>query len=471
MSHELGAKQPAKKPLLESQTRTMPETVPAFSPTLPLFATIGQDKNSPSPVHRALQQAAILQLQQQLGNQFVQQQLIQRQVDAGLPAGVPQPTNTPQPPLPTFQFASKSEQNEWFDSEYTPVAPVPAMGVLDIALWVNIQYKNFSRAMMRQEPYRSFRFSRQQMGDFAWTDDEKEQFETRFMTSVQDAWSGQHLLHLQDPTFSEYRCRVQISVVSISEPAMAHTKITAQKVPAGAPRFRSFVAGDEATLDIRDPSEPETNRVRSRPHIWRVAPFDLGSSTLTPELEAQIQPIIDTLRHENIAPGVPVGGQTWAVRFIGRSSSPGSRVANEALSVQRAESVHQRVSTALGWSTSGMVAGLGEQNATEDANFQRVDVFVASDQFDTQQNVAAHEAGHMFGLGDEYVEEENEQFFGDRPDHYQDVQDLVGTEAADQTLMQDSDSIMSMGGRVQRGHYVYFVQALNEITGKQWQVE
>jgi hypothetical protein len=105
-----------------------------------------------------------------------------------------------------------------------------------------------------------------------------------------------------------------------------------------------------------------------------------------------------------------------------------------------------------------------------------VEAAFAEPQPTTEHNVAAHEAGHMFGLGDEYVEEAPpkdvaDKFAGDKPRHYDDVENLMGTEAADELRISDSTSIMSQGGDVKRGHYVYFLEALNQLTGKRWSVE
>ncbi len=122
------------------------------------------------------------------------------------------------------------------------------------------------------------------------------------------------------------------------------------------------------------------------------------------------------------------------------------------------------------------VRSAGEENAGNDPKFRRVDVSIFNDaKKDTNVlNTAAHEAGHMFGLGDEYAEEKKGgggRFFGDEPSHYGDVKALMGAEAADELLVADSGSMMAHGGQVQRGHYVYFLKALNDMTAKRWTVE
>lgn len=82
----------------------------------------------------------------------------------------------------------------------------------------------------------------------------------------------------------------------------------------------------------------------------------------------------------------------------------------------------------------------------------------------------------MFGLGDEYEDEKPDvnarpKFQGDRPTHYDKVEELMGEEAAKELTVQNSGSMMSSGGEVKRGHYVHFLEAINSITAQSWAVE
>jgi outer membrane protein OmpA-like peptidoglycan-associated protein len=423
----------------------------------------------------AQRQALATQIGRVQGNRHIQRvmalQSIQRQ--DGADAGTAEAGVTTED-KPTFDFVSKGQEDTHFDSTYTPVGPAPQVGTLDINLWVSITYAPFTRKMMRKEPYRSYRFSREQMADFAWTDAEKEKFETDFMTSVMDGWSGHYTFHLDDPDFSEYRCKVNVNVLTISDPGQAHTKITAQKIPKGAPRFRSFVAGDEATLDIRDPSEPETHQVVDRPVVRQIKPFGFDKSDLTPDLESQVGEVDQKLKEVG-ATQAP-GSKDYIAIFRGVASARGNRNYNKKLGQRRADAVRARITADLRWAEV-LVDSRGEENASTDEKFQRVDISVRTkNPKEVTQNVAAHEAGHMLGLGDEYVDETPggdtlPKFFGDEPEHYGDVQALMGTDTANELLVQDSGSMMSMGSTVQKGHYVYFLEALNSLTGKSWSIE
>jgi hypothetical protein len=92
------------------------------------------------------------------------------------------------------------------------------------------------------------------------------------------------------------------------------------------------------------------------------------------------------------------------------------------------------------------------------------------------QNAAAHEFGHLLGLGDEYRDETPPQdaaatFEGDRPRHYQDVEAAMGSALANELLIQDGGSTLSQGGEVRRGHCVNFLNWLSAMTHKAWVIE
>ena len=75
----------------------------------------------------------------------------------------------------------------------------------------------------------------------------------------------------------------------------------------------------------------------------------------------------------------------------------------------------------------------------------------------------------MFGLHDEYVEEDadeagSKKFLGDKPERHVDVKAQLGTDAAKEIVDQDSRSIMSSVSDVKRGHYLPFVKSIESVT-------
>jgi outer membrane protein OmpA-like peptidoglycan-associated protein len=385
-------------------------------------------------------------------------------------------------PTRTFSQGKFSHLGPRFDADYVPVGPTPAEGALTITLKVHITFKNFTRAMMRQEPFAAHRFTREQIADFAWKEDEKTAFAADFATSVQSGWSEKHMMDLKEPSFDHHRAKVKVVVKMVPDAAQAHNKMTAQKVPTvgpadkKVPRFRSFVQGDTSTLEIRDAKETEALTHREKKLVRQVKSFANNSAALTPEMEGQIKAIADIVKAKKIKLG-PDAAANWQMFFIGRTTSTGSTTLNDKLGRERATAVQGKFNAEAGQTTANQeVRSVGEKNAGTDPKFRRVDILISNMAGTTtvQFNTAAHEAGHMFGLDDEYVEEKKGgegQFAGDEPAHYGDVKALMGAEAADELLVDNSGSLMSKGTTVKRGHYVYFLQALNDMTSKKWTVE
>ncbi len=406
--------------------------------------------------------------------------------------------------LPTFSEPSYEREGDRFNGEYIPGEPAPNVGTFTITLWVHITYAPFTRAMMRDPAFRGHSWTQEQLGDFEWTDEEKERMSSGFMESVQSAWSSDTTglnFHLNDPDFSEYRCNANVQVVVTDSPDLAHVRITAQKVPQGAPPPRAWVSGDmeTATLFLENVEGPEGEQPQG-PVAWAlIGPFAYDSAELTPDLEGQIASFESQISHlVDPASAYSLLGDNYVLDLSGRASSPGSLQYNRDLGLRRAQSVEQKIFTDLGRpELPGRATSVGEPNMTAGEEFQRVDVVVqdvsdltaaleAGEEETTttmfQQNTAAHEAGHMFGLGDEYIEEDPSpvfggggtpaaRFLGDRPTHYEEVESLMGTEAAEEMIVTGDESIMAGGMTVDSGHYIFFLEMLNDITGMSWRVE
>lgn len=427
-------------------------------------------------------EAGVLDLQRWAGNRRVADMLtVSRQ---------PAPVDVKAPPAtdPTFDKTRFIHDGESFELDYTPNGPVPVKGDVTVTLRVHIDFKDFTRADMRKEPFRSHRFTRAQLRDFKWTADEKTKFGTDFQSSVALAWSRKHELKTKDPGFAEHRGVVDVKV-ELVDADKAHNTMSALKVPKGKagekapPRFRSFVAGDTSTLESRDPSEPETSKVRDRPLIQQVAGFANDSAELTPELKSAIAGVAAVIKRKGFQLGAKVASDgskhDLELYTFGRATTKGSAAHNKVLGKERAKAVLDELNSQVGWGAQGTAESRGETHTTEEEKYRRVDIVISdrgeSGTHDVTQNTAAHEAGHMFGLDDEYVEEDatdpaSKKFAGDKPDHYGDVEAQLGTDAAEELVDQNSGSIMSVGSDVKRGHYVPFVTSIESVTSKDWTV-
>ena len=350
---------------------------------------------------------------------------------------------------------------------------------LVIALKLAITWQDFDPNFvdsLGKKPYSKLKLSS------AWTDAEKIAYRQNLRASIESAWSAKHDFILKDDmqaTINRARVCVGVDLLEAGQPA--HYRVTARKLPPAikpAQEIRSWVAPNEHTsvLDSTDEDPHAFTKMSGSAYLRRVGPFAQGSAEVTPDLDGQIDPIardIHSRYPKNLPPDAPEPG----LDFTGRASAEGGPTVNHALGEKRAENVEAGLTTrlrTLGTSIDfTMRRSRGEQNASTDPEFRRVDVYF--NPLDTRtgtRTTAAHEAGHMFGLDDEYVEETApyKRFAGDLPDHVGKVAALMGVAAAEEMRVQDSDSILSGGDVVRAGHYVFFLEALNALSGHTWQV-
>ena len=94
----------------------------------------------------------------------------------------------------------------------------------------------------------------------------------------------------------------------------------------------------------------------------------------------------------------------------------------------------------------------------EDGGRARAGTIVVGD--GNAQTVAAHEAGHMFGLDDEYTG--GGAYGAGKKTEHTDFAAAAGHTGA---MHAKSDSIMSEGSVVRPHHYVTFLDALKQVSG------
>ena len=362
------------------------------------------------------------------------------------------------PKLPEFSQTNYTNNTfAFFDTNYNVKGPLPAIGTLSISHGVHMKYPS------------------------SMTKDERSAFESNFIKSVHDGWSGKHMLGLAEPGFATYLCDVEVNTYMEDDPKKAHTVTGVVKPKPTDKRFTSRVSGvageegtkttHKASLDHRDPSVEKTNKISEADFIQHVGNFDFDSDVINADCREDIDKIKSFIQ---LIPGSTTSGKdAFDLRYVGRASSDGSAAHNQKLSERRVAAVEKELGIFPGLGITIAEFG-GEEEAAESPDFRRVNVGVFGNNNDkatsTPHNVAAHEFGHMIGLGDEYIDTKPEvagsriKYFGDQPTHYDLVKEVVDENAANELLIQDSANVMSLGNEVKRGHYAFFVAALDLMT-------
>lgn len=79
-----------------------------------------------------------------------------------------------------------------------------------------------------------------------------------------------------------------------------------------------------------------------------------------------------------------------------------------------------------------------------------------------EQSAATHEIGHLFGLGDEYLENANPKYAKGLPtEHSKLAKERAGVDVAHGP---NDGSIMNQGNEIRPEHGVTFLGALEEVT-------
>jgi len=223
--------------------------------------------------------------------------------------------------------------------------------------------------------------------------------------------------------------------------------------------------------------------------------FPNNSSKLTPKAKEHLRKWIISFQAAPGTTGQPIG-ITGHANAVGEKTEAG-RARNVQLADERAQNVSAFLSSAEVEGSKlrnaekriDAVMSTGAASADEERNWRRVDIVVGTGQ---GQNIAAHEFGHMIGLGDEYASTPKRDKTGNIVKDKENNPvtrglisgtggDVGGATAHDAlsksvglggSVFENNDNIMSLGSTVQPQHYATFLSALHTVTGiTEWMIK
>jgi hypothetical protein len=299
----------------------------------------------------------------------------------------------------------------------------------------------------------------------------KTAFLTGFTGTVQSRWSDRFTFHCSKPYWEDVGAIVRV-VVSIHEGAKAddeHMSLTVYKVPStfvggvGVVNSGAGATNNTMTLNSNDVSQRRDNLLVPRP-----VTFAEGQSVLTDAGKAAVKYAANVFQAANPTCGTcgrSVPGVDGPVLTILCEGDLNVSYGTEEEEAQERDRIAEERYLAI-------VLALIDEGFTN-AN-DRVTMVLAhapgrtcriTAESGVAQVVAEHEAGHMFGLGDEYATSKGGirgtgPAAGGKTSHDQLAKDM-GLEGA---VAENNDNIMSIGGVVRPQHYSTFFWALKEVS-------
>ncbi|NOY27514.1 MAG: DUF4157 domain-containing protein [Oligoflexia bacterium] len=310
--------------------------------------------------------------------------------------------------------------------------------------------------------------------EFQWTDDEKQDWRTRYMADVVSTWSQQYRFSSTQEGWDQISvgCAVEVR----QSDADPHFVLHVEKYPTDADMVQSSVCTPGTNHDPTPgsnlclPNPPDasgtvpnygnvaldSNDMRDEAKLdWGAGSlavhFSKGSTALNAAAKAELSPAKDQLV-ATATTNATLTGHASLDHPQGVDATEGA-IHNMDLARERNDAVKAELTGAGVGADRLFQRNKGEQNATVDQDWCRVDVRVGTHQ---TQDPAVHETGHMLGLGDEYG--------AAGTDVAASYKTLLADQAGVEIKRGRTDSIMSNGSTVERWHYSTFLEALKEIT-------
>jgi len=331
------------------------------------------------------------------------------------------------------------------------------------------------------------------LSELQWTSQEEDAFRAAFLSKVTGSWSGRHPIR---STRKDWKTTLD-TTIEILEDDAPHVTVSVLKYPPdvfegigkanlsgthsvhkpGTGNLYDSVANEDGDVSGQiwlgsngagkhqpPPVRTDGQSADRKSHLEIY--FNVAESHLDGEDRRKIGEASAALH----------GNAGWRAELTGRASADGDAAMNFALARARTQSVEDELGK-QGVSDERIVAkNVGEASGLNgqwkakayDPTARRVDIDLVEGE-DT--STAAHEMGHLFGLGDEYAQ----GHAGDGAPFDANYMKLIAEHATPPKggfpTRGDSDSMMSTGTRVETWHYAPFVAAVKKITGsKDWTV-
>jgi hypothetical protein len=272
---------------------------------------------------------------------------------------------------------------------------------------------------------------------------------TNFKSSIEGAWQEKHPFHCTKQYWEDLGATTKINVVvnkvadATGKTADQHMLVNTYKVAQGfvggnADVSRAGGGGNAAFDNVMNITSEDV--VPRRDGLLEAGvTFQPGRGLLTPGSVGTVWRLAKQM--PNAAPGATIEASTLTVKVQGKDTR------------QR----NDRFTAVVDHLNQGGKVDAARVTMVEDGEGDAGTIVVGDG---NPQTVAAHEAGHMFGLDDEYTGS-GDYAPGKKTEHT----DFAAGAGHTGAMHAKSDSIMSEGSVVRPHHYVTFLDALKQVSG------
>lgn len=296
---------------------------------------------------------------------------------------------------------------------------------------------------------------------YLWTAGERTAFVGTFNSGVASRWSARYQFHATRENWTDLGSSVDVSsgMHAGAKGENEHVSLTVYKTPAGGAGNVGVVSsGSGPTDNTMTLNSPDATARTDNLLQWS-GTFAAAAPDLDTQGKADLNKIGATFR-----------GGGPACRVCGATILPSTGGATMTFNVDGATEAAAR--TRYTNMLAALVAG-GNPDVALRASFNYAgpgDGYRIVAGGGLAQTVAEHEAGHMFGLGDEYATGAGSNITGTGAQaggaarHDALAKDM----GLDGAVFENNDGIMSLGSVVRPQHYATFFWALGELTGIEW---
>ena len=271
---------------------------------------------------------------------------------------------------------------------------------------------------------------------------------TNFKSSIEDGWKEKHPFHCTKSHWEDLGATTKVNVVvnkvadATGKGADQHMLVNTYKVARGfvggsADVSRAGGAGGSPFNNVMNITSEDVVPRRDGLLESKVK-FQHGKGLLTPGSVGTVWRLAKEM--PNAAPGSTIDAASLTVKVQGKDAA------------QRKD----RFDAVVDHLKQGGKVDASRVTMVEDGEGEAGTIVVGDG---NAQTVAAHEAGHMFGLDDEYTGD-GAYAAGKKTEHT----DFAAGSGHTGAMHAKSDSIMSEGSKIRPHHYVTFLDALKQVS-------